>query len=153
MKPGIDPLIILYVDLDGVRLQLAPVLALVSIAPDHVVRLARRHPLGEFAEMIGHKFPMSMFSALAADLHPHTVKGAGVRSPGGTEDQGVGLKVLGLGGRTRETADREDGCRQKAQEAKGRKPPAVRSSHRLRLPLLPRPPRSLPLPPSSVRGG
>jgi len=67
-----------------------------QVCRDYVIQFARRHPLGELAHMVGKHLPLGLFVFSAADLHFDAVHRTIVRTPDGTDNEGVWLFVLGL---------------------------------------------------------
>src|SRR5579863_5134633 len=101
MQASVDALVVVYVHLNLFSLQRAAICRLKAFhfGPDHVVLLACRDALGEFAAAIRILLPAGFLFSLAANLDFHAIDRPVVRTPNSSEDQGVGCFAWRLPGR------------------------------------------------------
>src|SRR5689334_23245354 len=92
MQADVGPLIVFYVHcylwLSGSSL------FGLDVGPDHVIGLARRHPLRELAPVVRDLFPLRFLLVGASDLDGNAVGGAIVLAPYRAENQGVVFRRL-----------------------------------------------------------
>src|SRR5690242_16004005 len=143
MQADVGPLIVFYVHcylwLSGSSL------FGLDVGPDHVIGLARRHPLRELAPVVRDLFPLRFLLVDAADLDGNAVGGTIVLAPHRAENQRVVFRRL----LTTLVVPPETGARSASRNQQGRREHggpyapragrAIRRSHRprsLRSPLV-----------------
>lgn len=99
MQANIHALIIIYVYFDvlgQMQRTSVPGLDTSQIGTYHVIGFACRHPLGEFARVIGIKLPAGLLLRQLPDGYLNPVYGAIVRSPDGAKNQSIRISRLQL---------------------------------------------------------
>jgi hypothetical protein len=162
MQTGVRTLVVVHVDRHRVA-WLQPIagnrLKTLQVGPSHVVRLAGGHPLGKLSIVVGINLPATLLLVLAADSDLHSIHWFIVGSPYRPENQGIGLGetllLQGEIGGSSFSKTKTERCNRQNNTCDSRSSSRAqtRSSHRLPLPLLRRPPRTSPRPPPSVQWG
>src|SRR5689334_2577572 len=153
MQADVGPLIVFYVHcylwLSGSSL------FGLDVGPDHVIGLARRHPLRELAPVVGGLLPLRFLLVGASDLDGNAVGGAIVLAPYCAENQGVVFRgllttlVFLPENRARSASRNQQGRREHGGPYAPSAGRAIRRSHRprsLRSPLVSRLPLRPPTP-------